>query len=84
MKKLTIWDEDMIFMERMLDLVNRERPEYIFDIHDTCVKGKYNLIGVCNDAKRHPICLYKGLEIDEIIRLLAKYLSHETEGETHA
>lgn len=79
--KLTVFDEDAVLIDRMLDLTNKYRTGMIFDVHDTQVKGKYTLSIYMNDPKRRPVALYKGLDIDDTIRLLAKYLSYSEKGE---
>lgn len=79
--KLTVFDEDVVLIDRMLELTNKYRTGMIFDVHGTPVKGKYTLSVYLNDTKRHPVALYKGLDIDETIRLLAKYLSYSEKGD---
>lgn len=82
--KLTVFDEDVVLIDRMLELTNKYRTGMIFDVHDTPVKGRYTLSVYLNDTKRHPVALYKGLDIDDTIRLLAKYLSYSEKGEYDA
>ncbi|MBO7677627.1 MAG: hypothetical protein J6S49_08940 [Erysipelotrichaceae bacterium] len=79
--KLTVFDEDVVLLDRMLELINKYRTEMIFYVHDSPVKGKYTLSVYLNDTKRRPVALYKGLDIDDTIRLLAKYLSYSEKGD---